>query len=279
MTVMDGIGKMLSFQAKAIMLQVRPADARNGAIKKITGIKLNSRLRSEHLHHPSGVGFFYAGGEAKVLGLGAHHKIVVIAGGYLCNAGSDGGGFGEVQGSAVDAQNFTRRQQCCVGRGVEISGDKDFMAQDISLAGSTQVKIGMVGHVDGGGFIRCGMKLNDQVFLHKAINNLGLYVTGKALFHVRAEVGKYYAATVLVIADFRVPQAGTKSLRAAMDGVRAVVGRKFIRDIIEKKSATGDAVGDPSDCGSQMRMFSEVAGERGKSQHNISHFSGVIGRV
>ena len=66
--MMNGIGKVLRFQAHAGVLWVGAANPLDAAVKKISGIKLNARLRSVNLQYAGGLNLVQAGGEVERIG-------------------------------------------------------------------------------------------------------------------------------------------------------------------------------------------------------------------
>ena len=103
---------VLCLQAKPGVFPVGNSSlAHQGAIEKIAGVKLHSRLCRPHLHLTSGERIIDSRGQFQFACLAAQYEVVIVSAGvsfHLRNSRADGHGMREVKGSSLHRLYFTR---------------------------------------------------------------------------------------------------------------------------------------------------------------------------
>lgn len=197
-----GIGKVLCFQAEAVMLQVGfAALAGDRPVQEIPGVELETWLGRADLHDPAALGLNHPRRQVHLPAPAPEDKIVVVPAFDLGDAFADGMRRREVERRVLDRPDLTRRDQPGIDRGVGIGVYGELVAEDIAFA--SQVKVAVVGQVDGCGLIRCGLIGDRQLIgVCECVDDCDVEVPRISFFAVLAEIAE-------LDADIAFPRIGS----------------------------------------------------------------------
>src|SRR5262249_42069248 len=140
-----------------------------------------------------------------------------------------------------DGTEFTGWNQSTVHGREFVGVDVNNMAEDITIA--AQVEIGMMSEIADRFLVRGGRKIDAQgVVFGNRINGDHLKISRITFFAVFAQVSQFEGGTLVGRERPGGPDHFVETLRAAVQGVDAVVGGERVGFAVEREFSFGDAI-------------------------------------
>ena len=154
------------------------------------------------------------------------------------------------------------------------------MVEHGATACSGEIEVGVIGEVDGRGFVSRGLILDDKcILLGEHIDDAGVEIAGEALVAILAEVGQAQSGSAWVGDDFRFPNDLAETLQATVQvkaGLRMQIQRVGLAVEVELAAcdAIGHAPGDAAEKHAAVVFF--VFGHRIESERDVGDFARAI---
>lgn len=267
MSLVGAVGIMLGFQTKTAALDIRfvgfPAKP---AVKEVAAVKLDARRIGVNCQHSAGAWFVHLRGQPKVgVGSAVDHPVVVVAVAKLqlqmglSDVASDRFRSREVKWCADNGGDFSRGDERLIHRRVMRGVEHKFMSEDVAVAFTFEVEVGMLGQVDGGGFVGCRAVVHqERVLVVEFIAHRNVKITGIAFLLVFGQITKFEPVPIIASDGMRLPHNFVESYDPAVKMIRLVVNGKRIGFAVERKFSLGDAVAISADNGTEVRFVYSV---------------------
>ena len=136
----------------------------------------------------------------------------------------------------------------------------------------------MVSQAQHGVLVRCsGVFQFERVVIGQGINSGDGQIAGVAFFAVFAQVMEFQGCGARSGANFRFPDDLIEALDAAMQRVRAVIGRERILLAVQRELTFCDTVAIAPHERAEVWRLLQIAIQVVVPEHDISHFSVSVG--
>ena len=137
--------------------------------------------------------------------------------------------FSEVKRSSCNGTEFTGRYKGGINRCKGLCIYHQLMIKDISISCSMKVKICMIGNVENTLFIRSDLIINHYfVLIVPCVIHFHVHISRIALFHIVAQIGKFYRRVFRFFGDLCIPHNAVPSSRTSVKCIRPVIKSKGI---------------------------------------------------
>ena len=154
----------------------------------------------------------------------------------------------EVEGRACHGSNFARGNERGIRRGVVLGVDLKFVSQDIPVARSGEVEIGVVRQVHHGGPV-CLRPVGDEqlILVIPRVGHGDVQITGVAFLTIDAPVAKLGDGGRSFYRGVGLPELRGESFPAAVDMVPSLVGGNAHLLTLQREPRTVDPIGVAAD--------------------------------
>src|ERR1700722_3544064 len=160
----------------------------------------------------------------------------------------------KVERRAVHRFQFAGGNEGCVDRSEAGSVDLEHGIQNIAVALTLQVEIGMVGEIEDGVFVSGGGIFDLQSAAAYGVAHMRGERAGKTLIAIFAHMGEFNTIRNL----FRLPDDLVEADQSSVQSVIAVVLRNVISVAIELEGAMRDTIRVAADDAAEMRSLANI---------------------
>ena len=275
---------MLGFQAKArAVIVIYTTFTCKASVQEVATIKLNAWFFCQHFHQTARGWFEQSGSELEARALAVEDKIMVVAQAEFnllvvrIHPCADGCGLPKVEGRSFHRAKFAGRDEGFVHGSEFIRSNHQLMAEDVALAGSFQVEIGVIGQVEDGRLVGRGFVFDEQfVFIVEQVANGSGKVAGVTFLHVFAYPGQFEAQVAIPFDFAGVPEVFVKTRGAAVQGIWIIVDGEAVFLAFDGEFSPGNAVAIAANNGSEVGVFALITRQLVEAKDDIVRYAVFI---